>query len=132
MITIMLVDDQPAMLTGMKSLIEDTASARIVASVSEPEDVISTALDLRPDLILLDVSLGRVSGIDVARALLESWPEARVLAVSAHADSIYVRGMFDAGARGYLLKDHLAREVASAIDKVLGGGSWLGAGLATT
>ncbi len=131
MITIMLVDDQPAMLTGMKSLVEDIASAQVVASVSEPEEVVSTALDKRPDLVLLDVSLGRVSGIDIVRDLLEAWPEARVLAVSAHADSIYVRGMLDAGARGYLLKDHLAREVASAIDKVLGGGAWLGAGLST-
>ncbi len=131
MITIMLVDDQPAMLAGMKSLIEETASARVVASVSKPDDVLPTALDLRPDLILLDVSLGPISGIDIARDLVAAWPAARVLAVSAHADSIYVRGMFDAGARGYLLKDHLANEVESAIEKVLGGGAWLGTGLAT-
>ncbi len=131
MITIMLVDDQPAMLTGMKSLVEDTVTAQVVACVSNPDEVVSTALELRPDLILLDVSLGRVSGIDVARDLLGAWPEARVLAISAHADSIYVRGMLDAGARGYLLKDHLASEVASAIEKVLGGGAWRGAGLAT-
>lgn len=131
MITIMLVDDQPAMLTGMKSLVEKTPLAQVVASVSDPGEVVSTALDLRPDLVLLDVSLGRISGIDITRDLLAAWPDARVLAVSAHADSVYVRGMLDAGARGYLLKDHLAGEVGPAIDKVLAGGAWLGEGLAT-
>ena len=100
MFSIMLVDDQPAILAGMTSMIERTGIAEVVATETDGAGAIASALSHKPDLILLDVSLGKESGIDVARKLLESWKDARVLAVSAHNDSVYVRGMLNAGAAG--------------------------------
>ena len=83
----------------------------------------------RPDLVLLDVSLGGVSGVDIARKLISRWPEARLLAVSAHTSSVYVRGMINAGACGYLLKDNGPREIVDAINTIMDGGQWIGEGL---
>ena len=101
---------------------------KVVATETDGDSAVLTAVEKKPDLILLDVSLGGVSGIDVARNLFSSWKEARVLAVSAHANSIYVRGMIKVGARGYMLKDNGPREIANAITTIMEGGQWIGEG----
>lgn len=127
--SIMLVDDQVPILESLQKLVENTGIARVIATATDAESAVTTALREKPDLILLDVSLGRQSGIDVARRMLDQWQGARVLAVSAHVDPIYVRRMLGAGASGYMLKDNGPSEIASAISTIMGGGHWLGAGL---
>ena len=129
MYSIMLVDDQPAMLAGMTTMIENTGIARVIASETDPGAAVATALEQKPDLILLDVSLGKVSGVDVARSIVSQWSGARVLAVSAHANAVYVRSMLKAGARGYMLKDNGPNEISSAITTIMKGDQWIGAGL---
>ena len=129
MFSIMLVDDQPAILAGLSTLINSTGIAEVVATETDGETAIQTAIDKKPDLILLDVSLGNVSGVDIARNLKAQWPDARVLAVSAHANSVYVREMINAGASGYMLKDHGPREIVGAITTIMQGGQWIGEGL---
>lgn len=126
MFSIMLVDDQPAILAGLTSLVEGTGIAKVVATETDADVAISTALDKRPDIILLDVSLGGDSGVDVAHKLFQQWPDARVLAVSAHADSVYVRGMLNVGASGYMLKDNGPGEIVDAIKTIMDGGKWIG------
>lgn len=127
--TIMLVDDKPAMLSGMATMVENTGIATVIARETDAAAAVVVALDKRPDLILLDVSMGQVSGVDVARDILRQWSGAKVLAVSAHADAIYVRSMLNAGASGYMLKDNGPKEIASAITTIIDGGQWIGAGL---
>lgn len=127
--SIMLVDDQTLILESLKRLVEGTGIARVVAAETDGDLAVSTAVRKKPDLILLDVSLGKTSGIDVARRLFEQWRDARVLAVSAHADPVYVRGMLGVGASGYMLKDNGPNEIASAINAIMEGGHWLGGGL---
>ena len=127
--SILLVDDQAPILARLQKLVEDTGIARVIATETDGDSAVTTALREKPDLILLDVSLGRQSGIDVARRVLDEWQEARVLAVSAHADPVYVRGMLGVGASGYMLKDNGPGEIAGAISTIMDGGRWLGAGL---
>ncbi len=127
--SIMLVDDQAAILDGLTKLVESTGIARVIAAETDGERALTTAISAKPDLILLDVSLGKQSGIDVARRLFEQWTGARVLAVSAHADPVYVRGMLSAGASGYMLKDKGPAEIANAISTIMNGGQWFGDGL---
>ena len=129
MFSIMLVDDQPAILAGLSTLIDSTGIAEVIATETDGESAIQIAIDKKPDLILLDVSLGSVSGVDIARKLKTQWPEARVLAVSAHANSVYVREMINAGASGYMLKDNGPREIVNAITTIMQGGQWIGEGL---
>lgn len=130
MFSIMLVDDQPAVLAGLVTLVENTGIAQVVATETDGEIAISTALEQKPDLILLDVSLGTTSGFDIARKLKQKWQDARLLAVSAHANSVYVRGMINAGASGYMLKDNGPGEMLDAIMTIMQGGQWIGTGLA--
>jgi len=129
MFSIMLVDDQPAVLAGLATLVENTGIAQVVATETDGETAISTALEQKPDLILLDVSLGKTSGVDIARKLKQKWQDARLLAVSAHANSVYVRGMINAGASGYMLKDNGPGEILDAIMTIMQGGQWIGTGL---
>lgn len=129
MFSIMLVDDQPAILAGMTTLVDSTGIAKVIATETDAGLAIRTALERKPDLILLDVSLGSVSGVEIARKLKSQWPEARVLAVSAHASSVYVRGMIAAGANGYMLKDRGPQEIVDAIQTIMQGGQWIGEGL---
>lgn len=129
MISVMLVDDQPAILAGLTSLVESTGIARVIATETDGDTAIDIAIEQKPDLILLDVSLGQVSGVDIARKLKQRWQEARVIAVSAHASSVYVRGMINAGASGYMLKDNGPKEIVNAITTVMQGGQWIGEGL---
>jgi len=129
MFSIMLVDDQPAILAGLSSLVESTGIAEVVATETDGDAAVQTAVDRKPDLILLDVSLGNVSGVDIARKLKHRWQDARLLAVSAHANSVYVRGMINAGASGYMLKDNGPMEIVDAITTIMQGGQWIGEGL---
>ena len=129
MFSIMLVDDQPAILAGLTTLVESTGIAEVVATETDGNSAIAAALEQKPDLIMLDVSLGNVSGVDITRKLFAEWGGARVLAVSAHASSVYVRGMINAGASGYMLKDNGPREIAEAITTIMQGGQWIGEGL---
>lgn len=129
MYTIMLIDDQPAMLSGMATLVENTGIAKVIATETDAAAAVATALDKKPDLILLDVSLGQVSGVDVARNIISQWSGAKVLAVSAHANAVYVRSMLNAGASGYMLKDNGPKEIANAITTIMDGGQWIGTGL---
>lgn len=129
MFSVMLVDDQPAILAGLSSLVESSGIAEVVATETDGDAAVQTAVDKKPDLILLDVSLGNVSGVDIARKLKDRWQDARLLAVSAHANSVYVRGMINAGASGYMLKDNGPTEIVNAITTIMQGGQWIGEGL---
>lgn len=129
MYSVLLIDDQPAILAGLAAMVEGTGIARVIGSETDGDRGLESALELRPDLIFLDVSLGGVSGIDVARQIVARWPEARILAVSAHGDSVYVRGMVNAGAKGYMLKDKGPGEVSRAMQSIMQGGRWLSEGL---
>ncbi len=98
--SVLLVDDQPAILTGLTAVVEATGLARVVATATNGADAVAKARQHQPDLILLDVSLGNESGIDVTNYLLAQRSSNRILALSAHSSSVYVRGMLRAGVCG--------------------------------
>jgi len=128
MYTVMLVDDQEAILIELRAMIEARGLARVVASATNARQAEECAALHRPELVLLDVSLGEESGIDVAARLRGLLPETRILALSAHANPLYVRGMLKAGACGYLLKDHVHAELDEAITAVMSDSSWMWVG----
>lgn len=129
MIKVMIVDDQPVVINELTHLIEDSWTARVVDTAVDGKAAIPSALKKRPDLILLDVSLPDMNGIEIARELKSAWPEVKILAISAYPDSLYVDSMLDAGALGYLLKDNVQDEQVNAIQSISIGKQWLGKGL---
>jgi len=125
----MILDDQPAILQGLKELVEKTGLGRVVATETNGHEALVSVLKHHPELILLDVSMPEMSGVEFAMRLKKLRKETKILAVSAYANNVYVRGMFNAGANGYLLKDNVATELISAIQTVMDGGKWISEGL---
>jgi len=116
---LLLADDHTLVLEGLKKLLE--AEFDLVGTAEDGRALLTAAQKLRPDLILLDISMPLLNGIDAARALRKTLPDSKVLFVTMHADPTYVTEAFHAGASGYLLKRSAARELTTAIHEVLKG-----------
>jgi DNA-binding NarL/FixJ family response regulator len=128
----LLVDDHRLVREGLKRLIEEDERIKVIGEASDGRTAIELAQALRPDVVILDVTMPGLNGIEAARALagLESPP--RVLALSMHADAQFVEEMFKAGACGYLLKDAAADDLVAAVHAVAMGKVYLGEAVAGT
>jgi len=116
---ILLADDHSFILAGVRSLLE--AHYDLVGQVSDGRSLVQAAERLRPDLIILDIAMPLMNGIDAARQIKKVWPEARLLFLSMHNSPVYLREAIDAGGSGYLLKSSAVEELRTAIQKVLKG-----------
>jgi DNA-binding NarL/FixJ family response regulator len=116
---ILLADDHSFILAGVRSLLE--AHYDLVGQVSDGKSLVEAAGTLRPDLIILDVTMPLLNGIDAARQIKKVWPEARLLFLSMHNSPVYLREAIDAGGSGYLLKASAVEELRTAIQKILKG-----------
>ena len=129
MLSIVLIDDQPAFLDILEMLIKESGVARVVGKFTDGAKALEEIASLAPDAITVDVSMPKMNGIEVTKKLHEVSTNPCVLAVSGYVDGVYVRGMIDAGARGYLMKDNLREELITAIQCITEGGQWYGRGL---
>jgi DNA-binding NarL/FixJ family response regulator len=120
---ILLADDHSFILAGIRSLLE--AHYDLVGQVSDGKSLVEAALRGRPDLIVLDITMPVLSGIDAARQIKTAWPEARLLFLSMHASPVYLRAALDAGGSGYVLKSSAVEELRTAIQKVLKGRTYV-------
>jgi DNA-binding NarL/FixJ family response regulator len=124
---VLLADDHSITLSGMRSVIAD--QHELVGAVGDGRTLVSEALRLRPQLIILDVSMPLLNGIEAARKLRQELPQAKLLFVSMHSNAMYVREALSTGASGYVLKSSAAEELLPAIQKVLEGGVYISASL---
>jgi DNA-binding NarL/FixJ family response regulator len=120
---VMLADDHPMMLEGLTKLL--SPEFEIVGAVTDGRALLEAAEARRPDLIVLDISMPGMDGIEATRRLRDLVPEARVLILSVHLEPSWVQAAFDAGAWGYLTKTSAAREVETAVREVLQGNFYL-------
>lgn len=120
---ILLADDHSLILTGIRALLADHYD--VVGQVEDGRALVEEALRLRPDLVILDVTMPLLNGIEAARQIRSEWPEAKLLFLTMHADPLYLREALHAGALGYLLKSSANEELPSAIRKVLKGEVYL-------
>ena len=116
---VVLADDHPVMLDGLKKLLE--TDFEVVAAVTNGRDLLEAAERLRPDLVLTDISMPLVDGLEATRRLQVAMPGTRVLVLSLHEDPAWVRKAFEAGACGYLTKISAPEEIATAVREVLKG-----------
>jgi DNA-binding NarL/FixJ family response regulator len=124
-IRILLVDDHAVVRQGFKMILSAESDMEIVGEAGNGREAVELAEHLRPDIVVMDVAMPELNGIEATRRLLASTPHARVIALSMHKDSVYVREILRAGARGYLLKDSGAGDLVSAIRAVASGESYL-------
>ncbi len=114
---LILADDHPMMLAGLRRLL--SPGCEVVAEAADGHALLAAAERLRPDLVVADISMPGVDGIEATRRLRASVPGARVLILSVHAEPSFVRAAFAAGACGYLTKAAAAEEIELAIRAVL-------------
>ena len=120
---VLLADDHTLVLEGLRRLLEDRCE--LVGMVEDGRALVEIAPRLAPDLILLDISMPVLNGLDAARRLRKLVPESRIIFLTMHADPTYASEAFDAGAAGYLLKRSAASELDDAIAAVLAGRRYL-------
>ncbi|MGA2771284.1 MAG: response regulator transcription factor [Bryobacteraceae bacterium] len=124
-IRILLADDHAVVRQGFKMILNAQADMEIVGEAGNGRQAVELAEQLRPDVVVMDVAMPELNGIEATRRLASSVPHARVVALSMHKDSVYVREILRAGARGYLLKDSGAADLVAAIHAVASGESYL-------
>lgn len=127
---LLLVDDHAVVREGLRSLLGSDERFEIVGEAADGPTAISIAETLRPDVIVMDVSIPGMNGAQVTRRLKEQLPETKTVALTVHEESGYLRSLMDAGASGYVLKRSAASELVRAIEVIGEGGTYLDSSMA--
>ena len=124
-IKVLLADDHTLFRQGIDSLLSRDSDIEVVAEVSNGGDAIAKCVELRPDVVLIDISMPGLSSFEAARKIKKARPETRVLFLSMYDDEDYLRQALECGASGYVLKDTASEQLIIAIREVARGGSHL-------
>ncbi len=124
-IRVLLADDHRVVLSGFRSMLDAQADIEVVGEAANGREAVELAERMNPDVVVMDVTMPVLNGIEAVRQIVKAVPSVRVLALSMHKDSVYVREMLRAGAKGYLLKDCQEADLLSAVRAVFGGKGWL-------
>ena len=116
---ILLADDQKAIRDILTTLIGRQPGMDVVAVAENGRDAVKLARELRPDVVVMDINMPVLNGIDATRLIVNEFPDIKVLGLSIYSDCPFVEGMFEAGAAGYLLKDQVYEELIRAIRSVV-------------
>lgn len=120
-IRVLLADDQRVVREGLGSLLGLLGGVEVVGMAADGEDALALAIELRPDVVLMDLRMPRCDGVEATRRLREHDPNIKVLMLTTYADDRSVVEALRAGARGYLTKDAGAREIRQALEQVTRG-----------
>ncbi len=118
-IKIVLVDDHKLLRDGLRNIIEQKSNMHIIGEASNGRDAIKLCSKLCPDVIVIDVAMPEMNGIEAAKQIHKNQPNIKIIGLSMHSGKQFIQGMFKAGAFGYLLKDGDADELITAITAVV-------------
>jgi len=116
---ILLVDDHQIMREGLIALLERESGLQVVGEAADGRSAVRLARELSPHVVIMDVTMPDLNGIDATRRILEENRQIKIIALSMHADRRFVKGMLQAGASGYLLKHSASQELIKAIKLVM-------------
>jgi len=128
-IRVVIAEDHPIFKEGLKALLPSNMGFEIVGEAEDGVEAVRCVEDLKPDLVLMDLSMPRKSGVEAIKEIKGKAPEIKILALTAHSDEEYIVAAFQAGADGYVLKDAKRSEVVAAIETVLTGRPYLSPGI---
>ena len=117
-IRILLVDDHPIVRQGLKTLLEGHSGWEVIGEASDGAEAVEKAKDLNPDVMVLDVTMPRMNGLEACRLLRQECPALEILFVTQHDSPQMMREAMDAGARGYVVKSNAARDLLAAVEAV--------------
>jgi two-component system response regulator NreC len=123
-IRVFLVDDHTVVRQGLRRILESDDEIEIVGEAGDGRTAIDLVQKLRPHVVVMDVAMPELNGIEATRQILKRVEGAKVLVLSMHGDDVYVRQALKAGARGYLLKDSEDLDLIKAVKAIRGGGSF--------
>ena len=125
--TVLLVDDHALMRSGIRTLLEAEKGLRVVGEAGDGREALEEVRRLSPDVVVMDITMPHLDGIEATRGILTESPETRVIALSIHGGKRFVENMLGAGAAGYVLKDSVPEELVDAVRTVLRGEKYLSA-----
>jgi two-component system nitrate/nitrite response regulator NarL len=131
-IRVLLVDDHPLVIDGIQARLENEGGIEVVGQAGNGLEAIELVQSLKPDVVLMDVSMPIMNGLEATRELRTRSPETRVLILSMHDNREYMVQLSQSGARGYILKDVSAAEMVKAIETVCQGGTYFSASASQT
>ncbi len=117
-IRILLADDHELLIGGLRSLLAEHGDLEVIGVAKDGLETVRLAAKLKPDIILLDISMPQLNGIDAARRILGELPATKIIILSMHADRRFIQESLRIGVSGYILKESASREVIEAIDIV--------------
>jgi two-component system response regulator NreC len=129
MIRILLADDHALVRHGFRMILAAQPDMEIAGEAGNGREAVELTQKLKPDVVVMDVTMPELNGIEATRRLIELSPRTRVLALSMHKDNVYVREILRAGARGYLLKDSADADLIAAVRAVAKGEGYLSPGV---
>ena len=124
-IRIVLAEDHTILRAGLKSLLESTQKFLVVGEADNGRDAIRRVAELKPDLVIVDLSMPGLSGIDAIREIKDRFPEVKALVLTVHCEEEYIHASLEAGANGYVLKDATQTELITATERVMDGRTYL-------
>lgn len=120
-IRVLLVDDHTILRQGLRRLLESERGVEVVGEAKDGREAVERARELSPDVIVMDLAMPALNGLDATRRILKSNPDARIIVLSMYIDDDYVKQALEAGVAGYLMKDAPASELVRAVRTVAGG-----------
>jgi len=118
MINVVLVDDHEIVRTGLKFIIDKMSGINIIAEANDGEEAVSIVSQHKPDVVIMDVNMPKISGVEATNRITSRFPETRVIILTVHAENPFPKKLLDAGAYGYLTKGCPAEELELAIKTV--------------
>lgn len=120
-ITVLLADDHPLVQDGIRTRFEDIEDIKVVGIANNGKELLEQAEFLNPDIIIADISMPYINGLEATRILSESQPQIKVLILTMHDNPEYMQNAIDSGAKGYILKDQPASEMINAVRTIYQG-----------
>jgi len=130
MINVLLTDDHELVRTGIRRLLEDTGQVQIVGEADCGEDSLKLAQSLKPDVILMDVNMPGIGGVETCRRILQRNPKQKIIVLTVHNERTFPKRLLEIGAKGYLTKECGVDEMVKAIKQVDSGGSYIASSIA--
>jgi DNA-binding NarL/FixJ family response regulator len=127
---ILLVDDHGVVREGLRSLIEKQPDMEVVGEAENGRKAVELVRELLPDVVITDITMPNLNGVDATRQIIREFPKVKVLALSIHSNRAFVADMLKAGASGYVLKECTFDELVKAVRTVVNGGTYLSAKVA--